>query len=220
MELKQLLETQNPTLDQYAACEAWLQGEIVAAQTEIEGLNADDRARAVDRVIGVDDGGAERQAARTKAQARMDDLHIAMADVRGKSSALQCQIDKAADVAAWNAVKAQLDRRSKGMRKIQALLDQAVGVFWDDVDAATSEARKLAPVKPSGGAYTDAQGGAPGTLAVAVVAYLHSMLDRPLGRLHVDINGSALIYEKAVRTQGLDGFLEPTENVIMAGSHC
>ena len=151
MELKQLLETQNPTIDQYASCEAWLQGEIVAAQTEIEGLNADDRARAVDRVIGVDDGGAERQAARTKAQARMDDLHIAMADVRGKSSALQCQIAQAADLAAWDAVKAQLNRRSKGMKKIQSLLDQAVGIYWDDVDAATTEARKLAPVKPSGG---------------------------------------------------------------------
>lgn len=214
MELKELLALKTPTVAQYEETEKLLHAAITEAKAEIDHLDAEDAAHALDRVTGEDKGRPDRLAARAAAVGRMDDLTAVRGDVMGKASALEARIEKEKETAAWKVTEAHLDRRSALLRECEEALDHAAAAYIES-EAAFKDARKSAPVDLSGGRMSVTQGGAPGIIGAAVIGRLHAMIGRPLAVHHIEGTGQLGIFERE-GVAGLDQFAQPTANLLMA----
>lgn len=217
MELKELLALKTPTLEQFAETEKLLHAAITEAKAEIDRLDAEDSAHALDRVTGDDKWRPERLAARAVAVGRMDDLTAVRNDVMGKASALEARLEKEKEERAWKVTEGHLDRRAKLLRECEKAIDNAAALYAD-AEAAFKDARKSAPVEMSGGRMAHTQGGAPGIIGVAVMGRLHALIGRPLAQNHIEVTGQFGIFERE-GLAGLDDFAQPTANLLMAGKY-
>lgn len=213
MELKELLELENPTLEQYAEAERSLAAAIDTEKAEIDRLDAEDKAHAIDRVKGLDDGRADRMSARAAALSRLEDLEAVQQDTQAKAAALEARLDKEADDRAWNETETHLNRRATLLRECEKLLDKAAELYAES-EAAFKDARKTAPVAP-GGILINTPGGAPGMIAVALMGRLHARLGRPLAANHIDVHSHFGVFERE-GLAGLDAFAQPTANLLLA----
>ncbi|MBK6355393.1 MAG: hypothetical protein IPF44_00980 [Betaproteobacteria bacterium] len=149
MELKELLALNEPSVEQYGEMEKQLLSIARAASAEITRLDAEGLARGADRLLGHDDGGEARAAARATAEQRRSDAENVLADVRGKSASLQARLEKEADEQAWAEVRRLFAARSRAMEEIDALCSK-IGELYEPpkIDLRNAEAmrREMAAV--------------------------------------------------------------------------
>lgn len=216
MELKDLLAVQSPTLGQYAEMEKQLLAIARKAKDEVERLDAEGRARGADRLVGKDDGSAERAVARAEAEQRRGDAENVLSEVRGKAAALEARLAKEADVRAWNEVRALLDARVKAMQEIEALCSR-IGELYGTVISKGAEAQAKAPAKPNyrDGGFNNLPGRMPAQVGLAILAKLHTALDNPFVHTAVSNAQFSETYARQVGIHGLAGFLGPVHNAIL-----
>ncbi|HBU30328.1 MAG TPA: hypothetical protein DEB56_12830 [Thiobacillus sp.] len=217
MELKDLLALENPTLEQFAETEKLLAAAIDSEKAEIARLDAEDKARAIDRVKGLDDGRTDRMAARAAAESRLDDLVAVQQDTGAKAAALEARLEKEADDRAWNETATHLNRRSALLLECEKALDKAAELYADS-EAAFKDARKAAPVAMPGGILVNTQGGAPGMIGVAVMGRLHALIGRPMAVHNIEARGQFSVFERE-GLAGLADYAQPTANLLMSGQH-
>lgn len=216
MELKDLLELKEPSLEQYAEMERQLLAIGRDAKATIDRLDAEDRERGADRLVGRDDGGEARATERAKVKQRLDDASSVLSSVQSKASQLQARLEKEADDRAWAVVRSHLDNRVEALKKIEALCDQ-IGELYAEVIAEGSAALKAAPEKPDyrDGGYNNLPGRLPAQIGTAIMARLHQSVDNPFSIMAVTPDYFSDVYARNVRANGLPGFLAPIHNAIM-----
>lgn len=215
MELKDLLSLESPTLEQYAEMENQLFAIAKEAKNEVARLDAEDRARGADRLVGKDDGGEERAIARAEAEKRRADAENVLSEIRGKSSALEARLGREADERAWKEVRALLNLRVKDLGEIEALIQQ-IGVLYGKVIATGVEAQAKAPARPNHRetGFNHLPGRVPAQIGIAIMANLHAVIDSPFARMAVSTDHFANIASHQ-RHDGLAGFLAPLHNAIL-----
>ena len=179
MELKELLALNEPSVEQYGEMEKQLLSIARAASAEITRLDAEGLARGADRLLGHDDGGEARAAARATAEQRRSDAENVLADVRGKSASLQARLEKEADEQAWAEVRRLLAARSRAMEEIDALCSK-IGELYEAVIENGQTAQNAAPVKINLGSAFELQGRMPSQIGVAIMSRVHLSVGRPL----------------------------------------
>ena len=216
MELKELLSLESPTLEQFAEMEELLVTIARKAKDEIVLLDAEGRARGVDRLIGKDDGGEVRAVARAEAEQRLTDAENVLSEVRGKAAALEARLAKEADERAWNEVRALLDARVEAMQEIDVLCSR-IGELYETVTAKGAEAQAKAPTKPShrDGLFNNLPGRMPAQVGVAIMARLHMAVDNPFARMAVSTDQFSEVFARQIRSSGLAGFLGHIHNAIL-----
>lgn len=216
MELKDLLELKEPTLEQYAEMEKQLLAIARAATAEIESLDAEGLARGADRLLGRDDGGEARSVARALAEQRRTDAQNVLSEVRGKAASLEARLEKEADDRAWAEVQKHLDERIKAMNEIDSLCSK-IGELYEVVVENGRLAETKAPAKPNyrEDGFNNLPGRLPAQLATAIMARLHISVDRPFARLAISNEQFSEAYDRTIRIQGLAGYLGPIHNAIL-----
>ena len=214
MELKDLLNLQSPTLEQYAEMDKQLLAIARQAYGEIERIDAEERARSADRLVGKDDGGEARAIARAEAEKRQTDAEHVLADVRSKAANLECRLAKAADDRAWAEVHKLINHRTQSMKEIEALCAR-IGELYHGVVLAGNEARKKAPAKPDPENIINLPGLLPAQIGAAVMASVHIAVDHPFSRLAIESSQFSDTYCRFVGREGLPSFLGPVHNAIL-----
>lgn len=216
MELKDLLALESPTLEQYAEMEKQLLAIEREAKGEVSRLDAEGRARGVDRLVGNDDGSAERAVARAEAEQRRADAENVLSEVRGKAAALEARLAKEADERAWNEVRGLLEARVEAMQEIDALCSR-IGELYGTVISKGAEAQAKAPAKPSHreSGFNHIPGRMPAQVGLAIMARLHMSIDNPFSHTAVSTEQFSDTFSRQVRINGLAGFLGPVHNAIL-----
>lgn len=216
MELKDLLELKEPTLEQYAEMESHLREIAKEANTEIARIDAEDRARGADRLVGKDDGGEDRAKAKDAAVRRRDDAEGVLGQVMAKSSQLEASLAKEADDRAWAQVRAHFDNRVEALEEIEGLCDR-IGQLFDRIISEGNEALAAAPAKPAHreDGFNHIQGRRPHEVGLAVMARLHDRVGSPFGLMNVTPDYFAEVYCRNVRLNGLPSFMKPFHNAIL-----
>lgn len=210
MELKDLLELKEPTLEQYAEMEGKLRAIAKEENAEIARLDAEDRARGADRLVGKDDGGEERAKAKEIAVRRRDDAEAVMSQVMAGSANLQARLEKEADQRAWAKVREHLGNRVEAMKEIEGLCER-IGELFSEVCAEGKAAMAAAPVKPDMGmiALHNVHGWRPYEMGLAVVACVHNHVGYPFAAMRIEPTFFAEVFCNNVRLDGLSGFVTP-----------
>lgn len=210
MELKALLELKEPTLEQYAETATKLRAIVKDANEEIARLDAEDRARGADRLVGNDDGGEERAKAKGAAVRRRDDAEGVLGQVMSDSAQLQTRLEKEADQQAWAKVREHLGNRVEAMKEIEGLCER-IGELFSEICNDGKAAMAAAPVKPDMGmiALHNVHGWRPYEIGLAVVACVHNHVGAPFAAVHTEPSFFADVFCRNVRLDGLPGFVTP-----------
>lgn len=217
MELKDLLELKEPTLEQYAETEKLLRVIVKDAIEEIASLDAEDRARGADRLVGKDDGGEERAKAKDAAVRRRDDAEAVMSQTMAGSAKLQARLEKEADQRAWATVREHLGNRVEALKEIEGLCER-IGELFQDICRDGKAAMDSAPVKPDMGllALHNVHGWRPYEMGLAVVACVHNHVGSPFGAVQTDPGFFSEVFCRNVRLDGLSGFVTPFHKELLA----
>lgn len=214
MELTELLQIKNPTMEQMAAAETLLAGIISESQVTLDTLADEERVRAKDRLIGIDDGGEARAAARKNAIKQHDDASSLRLDIMARMEAEKRRREQEAINKIWDEVQNNLIQRSEALRQIEALLEH-VAVLYETAENSLLKARKLLPMQIDMRTYRVTQGGDVGQVAVAIVAKLDASIGSPIGAFQLDghrVNAMA----RAVHFDSLAGFFAPADQFMMS----
>ncbi|HLO63293.1 MAG TPA: hypothetical protein VK165_10065 [Azonexus sp.] len=217
MELKELLELKEPTIEQYAETERLLRVIVKDANEEIARLDAEDRARGADRLVGKDDGGEERAKAKEIAVRRRDDAEGMLAQAMAGSANLQARLEKEADQRAWAKVREHLGNRVEALKEIE-VLSARIGELFEDICRDGEAAMNAAPVKPDRGllALHNVHGWRPYEIGLAVVACVHNHVRSPFGARQTDPGFFAEVFCRNVRIDGISNFATPFHNELLA----
>lgn len=216
MDLKTLLNIENPTLAELEQTAALLQKAVDSASKTIADIGAEDRRQAVNRLRGTDTDAEARQAARVKAEGDRADAAAVLAATQHKIGAERDRIAKEAEAKAWKDVRGHLERRRAAMAEIQKLNDKIVGLFETVVDAYR-QASSAAPRKPVGRPSVTA-GHFPGHVGVAILADLHAKLGAPMATLHIE-PAHLHNYEMSMRPDGLVSYLRQTDDLVLGAEN-
>lgn len=217
MELKDLLELKEPTLEQFSEMEGKLRAIAKEANEEIARLDAEDRARGADRLVGKDDGGEERAKAKEAAVRRRDDAEGVMSQVMANSANLQARLEKEADRRAWEKVHSHLDSRVEAMKEIESLCAR-IGELFQGIVIDGKAAMAAAPVKPDMGhvALHNINGWRPYEIGLAVVACVHNHVGAPFVAMHTDPSFFGEVFCRNIRIDGISNFVTPFHNELLS----
>lgn len=214
MLLNDLLNIENPTLEQYSETEKALTSVSQHLGSEIARLDEEHRVHSADRILNRDTGQAERIAARAAAELRKADIERVLMEVRFKRASLENRLAKEADSAAWAKVKQALEARRGVMKQIDDMFKDAVVLhtqqqaYWDAAVAA-------APVKIQREDYPHiiGFGRSAAETSVALLGRLNMMLGfpvRPGG-----VNDQELAFSGRRVSGGLDDYLFTLEDTLL-----
>lgn len=206
--LEDLLALENPTLDDLEESQQLLLETRRSTEAEIRDLEEEDRARASDRLQNKDDGGAERAAAKAKAEKRIDDANFVLHHVQSRIAAIKAQNEQEIEQAAWAQVREQLAIRRKAIERIEELSKELAKEHSTALNAWQT-AFKAAPGPLKMRDFADVAGVHPITVGMAVMARVNIDIGLPLraDELH--------FYQNAMRFGGLVGYIEQSERVIL-----
>lgn len=217
MELRDLLSLSDPTLEQYGEMQRQLMDIERTAKAEIDRLDADGLARGADRLLGLDDGGEARSAARAVAEQRRSDAENVLAEVRSKAASLQARLEKEADDQAWAEVRQHLAHQTSALMEIDALCAK-IGELYETLIENGNLAKKRAPVKLSLGSPWDLQGAHPAQVGLAVLSKLHVSIGRPFAIAPIERAQFVTTWDSNTSHYGLSNFITPFHNAILQHS--
>lgn len=209
MNLKQMLNLKDPSMQHLEETEALLKSEIDKASRQLLDLDAEDQAQTTNRLLGKDDGLEARRIARDEAgRARADYSHV-LAGVQATLAIERARQAEEVEAAAWDLTWQHLARRRAAMAEIETLLDRISDLFYDMRDAY-DEATTSAPKKPGpeNRASTTA-GHSHEAIAKAILVALNTRLNY----VYPVATDNAL--ETVLRLKGLPAYLIATENRLM-----
>lgn len=207
MELKALLNIGNPTLKQLEETEALLQGAIDRASKELVDLDTEERAQALNRLRGMDEGADARRVVREATQRDRSDAADVLADVQSKIAAEKEKQAAAVEAEAWGVTWDHLARRRAAMKEIEKLCEKIEGLFSQATDSYV-QACATAPRKPEARAWVTA-----GHYAVDVSKAILVDLNARLG--HPIAVGNDEPLARALRVDGLANYLNASEDRVM-----
>jgi hypothetical protein len=217
VELKDLLELNEPTLEQYAEMAKLLRAIVREAGEEIARLDAEDRARGADRLVGKDDGGEVRAKAKDAAMRRCTDAEGVLSQVMANSAQLQARLEWEEDRRAWATVRSHLSNRVEAVKEIEILCAR-IGELFAGINADGKAAMAAAPVKPDMGhvALYNIHGWRPHEIGLAVVACVHNHVGSPFATMPTDPGFFADVFCRNVRIDGISQFVTPFHNELLA----
>ena len=209
MNLKQMLNLKDPSMQHLEETEALLTSEINKASRQLLDLDAEDVTQTTNRLLGKDDGLEARRIARDEASRARTDYSHALAGVQATLAIERARQAEEIESAAWDVTWQHLARRRAAMAEIETLLDRISDLFYDMRDAY-DEATTSAPKKPGpeNRASTTA-GHSHEAIAKAVLVALNSRLN------YVYPVAADNALETVLRIHGLPAYLTATENRLM-----
>lgn len=209
--LEDLLALENPTLDDLEESQRLLVETCRNSEDEIRDLEEEDRARASDRLQNKDDGGADRAAAKAKAEKRIEDAKFVLGHVQGRIAAIKAQRDKEIEQAAWQRVREQLMIRRNAIERIEALSAELAREHSTALEAWQKAVNEV-PGGMKAREFADVPATHPINVGLAVMARLNIDIGCPVrdDQLH--------FYQNAMRFGGLPGYIEQSERRILERS--